>query len=211
MEGLSSISKRFSIHSMLLTMFFATPIFFILNSSRKLFPLEKPFNSFLLSECSCQRSLMYGLPSNTTLGFTTCSEDAFRRGSNQQIVSFSFYGDPNTPHHKAKQYFTGIKDNLKSLSIFYPGWSMRLYHDLYKDDPLHDELCNLACSDTQLDLCNVNNLPGVPIKNASLGFPMNWKFFPTLDSQVKNLICDLIFNFETRFFDVGGSFDSKGS
>ena len=48
-----------------------------------------------------------------------------------------------------------------------------------------DRLCNLACSEPNLDICNVANLPGSPIKDGSKMYAMNWRFFPTVDPQVK--------------------------
>ena len=61
---------------------------------------------------------------------------------------------------------------------------MRLYYDLPPSDPILTRLCSLACSDPNLDLCYIRELPGTPMKNAKEVFAMNWRFFPTLDSQV---------------------------
>ena len=46
------------------------------------------------------------------------------------------------------------------------------------------DLCNLACSNNRLDLCPVDQLPHHLLANAVHMFPMLWRFFPTLDSQV---------------------------
>ena len=112
-------------------------------------------------------------------------------------------------------YFEGIVGNLQLMPIYYPGWVIRLYHDIRSDDPvmkvyfafeysyqntnvsitLHagvceffdfllQDLCNLACTDTNIDLCNVRQLPGKPMPNAIKIFPMNWRWFPTMDPQV---------------------------
>ena len=101
------------------------------------------------------------------------------------------------------------------MPIHYPGWVIRLYHDIRSDDPvmqvyfvfesfyqntnvsinvragvykfviyLLQDLCNLACTDTNIDLCNVRQLPGKPMPNAIKVFPMNWRWFPTMDPQV---------------------------
>jgi hypothetical protein len=61
---------------------------------------------------------------------------------------------------------------------------MRLYFDLDKSDPILEEICQLACSDSNLDLCKASDLPGNPMTDASQVFPMNWRFFPTVDPQV---------------------------
>ena len=59
-----------------------------------------------------------------------------------------------------------------------------MYHDISPDHPLMVDLCNLACSTDRLDLCPVNQLPHHLLANAAHMFPMIWRFFPTLDSQV---------------------------
>ena len=62
-------------------------------------------NEFELQECGCHRALDINLDtqySNDSASDhiyfenTTCSMDAFRRGSSQKIVGFSFYGDINS-------------------------------------------------------------------------------------------------------------------
>jgi len=128
---------------------------------------------------------------------TTCSPRAYSRGNGQKIIGFSYYGDSRSAHHKSKKYFEGIQNNLNLLPKFYPGWIIRLYYDLDQDDPILPKLCGLSC-ETNLDLCDTKRLPGsVPMGNtnyistefkrnlkATDVFPMNWRFFPTLDPQV---------------------------
>ena len=116
---------------------------------------------------------------------TTCSIDAFERGSGQKVVSFSFYGDINSEYVTAKGFFEGIISNLKLMPQFYPDWIMRVYFDLDPRDPVLDDLCQLACKNPLLDLCHAGQLPGTPMFNATKVFPMIWRFFPTLDPQVR--------------------------
>ena len=61
---------------------------------------------------------------------------------------------------------------------------MRLYVDLDMHDPVLTPICDLVCANDNLDICEVSNLPGNPMKNATEVFAMNWRFFPTLDPQV---------------------------
>ena len=55
------------------------------------------------------------------------------------------------------QYFTGISENLELLTSLYgAGWVLRLYYDLDPaDSQLQAELCDLACANTNIDLCNI--------------------------------------------------------
>ena len=117
---------------------------------------------------------------------TTCSTDSFARGIGQKVVGFSFYGDMSTKYSKAKGYLAGIKGNLDLMEEFYPGWIMRLYFDLEPENPLMNDLCDMACNNTALDLCHAQHLPGTPKVDSSKVFPMIWRFFPTLDPQVCN-------------------------
>ena len=103
----------------------------------------------------------------------------------QKIVGFSFYGDLNTDHSRSKGYFEGIRGNLELMPKYYPGWIMRIYFDLDPKHPVLQDLCDLACNNEQLDICHAGKLPGTPMKDARKVFAMNWRFFPTLDPQVR--------------------------
>ena len=115
---------------------------------------------------------------------------------------------------ESKGYVEGIAGNLDLMEKFYPGWVMRLYFDVDGEQdqnptnsPLlkgdndfkHNlqswnglfyklsflaELCDMACKNKFLDLCDSGRLPGTPMRDARRVFPMLWRFFPTLDSQV---------------------------
>ena len=62
---------------------------------------------------------------------------------------------------------------------------MRLYCDFMEiPQPMFQELCNLACQNNHFDICDMKNLPGQPLKDASRTYPTFWRYFPTLDLQV---------------------------
>ena len=69
---------------------------------------------------------------------------------------------------------------------YYPGWVMRLYIDYDFEDPIFKELCHLACQPqySNLDICQMKQLPSIAFKDIEKIFPMNWRFLPTLDLQV---------------------------
>ena len=92
---------------------------------------------------------------------STCSIQSFYRGARQKVVAFSFYGNPNSVQVKERKYFEGIKANLKEMPKKYPDWILRLYYDLPKDHYLMKELCDLACHDSNIDLCYVQDIPAL--------------------------------------------------
>ena len=131
-------------------------------------------------------------PESIAYSQTTCSPKAFRRGSGQHVVAYSFYtcdgSDPNTKcgtnNTRQRGYLKGIEENLALVTKHYPGYVMRLYIDLAKKDPILEQLRSLEQNVTNLDLCDVKTLPGTPFLDASKVFAMVWRFFPTLDPQV---------------------------
>ena len=119
---------------------------------------------------------------------TTCSAEAFRRGKGQKIIGFSYFRPPTgtlAMFSRLKDYIGGIKENLDSIPKYYHGWVMRLYIDFSSQDPrLQKIICELACDYHYFDICDVRNLPGNPMNDATGIFAPNWRFFPTLDPQV---------------------------
>ena len=117
--------------------------------------------TFQLEHCNCSRTLVdVKENTNDSVQFlkTTCSRDAFQRGPNQKVVGFSFYGDSSSEAHKAREYFGGIQENLRLVRSQYGAdWSLRLYYDLAQSDELMGRLCELACNNSHLDLCNVRD------------------------------------------------------
>ena len=146
--------------------------------------------TFKLEHCDCYRTIYDFSSENVYFVNTTCSRDAFERACHQKVISFVFYGRSNSEQHKVRKYFEGIKSNLDLIKELYgSSWTMRLYYDLDPaDQQLMTQLCDLACADLQLDLCNVRSLPGTPVEDASSMFARNWRFFPTLDPQVDILL-----------------------
>lgn len=151
--------------------------------------------TFSLSHCPCQRTVQVTKDrvssSNRTrdedsskYNETTCGYDSFLRGFNQKIIAFTFYLLPKGERPKSKKYFKGIESNLNLLQKFYPGWVIRLYHDIQPDTGPHRKLCKIACNDNNIDLCYVRQLPGNPVIDAGHLHPPIWRFFPTLDPQV---------------------------
>ena len=100
---------------------------------------------------------------------------------------------------------------MKNISpLFSIGWIIRIYYDLEKDDPILPKLCGLSCQ-TNFDLCDIQRLPGTPMRddryiskehktqlNAKDIFPMNWRFFPTMDPQV--CVPDLLIKFKCIYW-----------
>ena len=145
---------------------------------------EEVILSVKMESCGCHRNIRIRPTANTTLlQETTCSQDAYSRGPNQRVIAMSVYNTNDTGLEARRRYFAGIEANLKQMPLFYPGYTMRVYHHGLSKS-LREQLCHLACHNNALDLCDAKNLPGNPMTDATELFPMIWRFFPTLDPQV---------------------------
>lgn len=140
------------------------------------------------------------LPKSIHYFETTCSPRAFSRGSGQKVVSYAFYTNTMNRANKEKRrhYLQGIRINLDLVTKYYPGYVMRLYIEVDPDDPTLAELKGLEQNSTNFDLCDIRNLPGTPMTNARMVFPMVWRFFPTMDPQVDVYACR---DLDSRIFD----------
>ena len=134
--------------------------------------LDKPSQEYLPSICQCQGSQVSTTSKTRYFQNTTCGLSAFRRGSGQKVIGFSFYEKDNKRRKERKlktswdnpPYFEGVRENLDLVSQLYPGWVVRLYHDLQEDDPLMATLCSYVCQHQYFDLCDVTNLPSTFLK-----------------------------------------------
>ena len=118
---------------------------------------------------------------NISYGQTTCSERSWKRGSGQKVMAFVYYLGKKD---KSKLYYRGIKENLNAIQWLYPDWIMRVYHNLPINHPTMKMLKDLESQNNHLDLCDIHNLPGNPVKDASKIYGMIWRFFAMFDPQV---------------------------
>lgn len=65
---------------------------------------------------------------------------------------------PGNAHFK--KYFKPLYNLAGVISKKYPGWLMRIYHNVSTDDVKGTELlCKIFCHYPHVDLCNVIHLP----------------------------------------------------
>ena len=95
------------------------------------------FSSVLDDECKCRH-----IPNVRIHPSSTCGRLSTVRGPNQKVISFSFFSrfpiqssvvteiNSCDLSFSSNGYFAGIEKNLESVRKFYPGYSMRLYHNI---------------------------------------------------------------------------------
>lgn len=127
--------------------------------------------------CKCPRAERFRTlsrrqrPSERNRIVSTCDAQATARGFNQTVVSYSFYGNISS------DYFQGVRHNAVKVARMYPGYVMRVYHnlDVVGDDVTSAALCDLWCGNDHVDLCDVRHLPPALCDQHQL-FGMLWRF-----------------------------------
>ncbi|XP_042228611.1 uncharacterized protein LOC121870734 [Homarus americanus] len=147
-------------------------------------PLLLPTQGYTVPNCPCVR---FGLDKNalnsareaaattpwlypswfiknyTFKGESTCSDYSTQRGGGQRVVSFSYYSvDPVTDYDSehSKKYFRPLYGRALAIATLYPGWLMRIYHNVSSQDHNATKyLCSIYCAHSHVDLCPVTELP----------------------------------------------------
>ena len=73
---------------------------------------------------------------------SNCGPTADRRGAGQNVISYTYFGTD------VKAYLSGIARNAARALQFYPGWTVRVYHDgqSFSDFPEWNRTaCNVTC------------------------------------------------------------------
>ena len=86
-----------------------------------------------------------------------CDGYATLRGSGQNVVAYSFYGNSSNSR-VSSHYLNQIAQRAQEIKQFYPKWIMRIYYYI-QDEKSEEILCENWCQNPHLDLCDVTNLP----------------------------------------------------
>ena len=143
--------------------------------------------STVVPECGCEigvrrrGSNSSGTTSDVDADRTTCGGSAFARGPGQKVIGYTFFGRSDGGGSE-RRYFDGIDLNAAAAAELYPGWTVRVYHNLTGDTGL-ERLCAVACARDNLDLCQVAETP--MLGDARWILPTLWRFLPLADGQVE--------------------------
>ncbi|KAB7496592.1 hypothetical protein Anas_11175 [Armadillidium nasatum] len=111
--------------------------------------------------CECEKEFSF-----------TCSEEVTNLGFHQKVISYSFL---NT----SKRYWIGFNELMQNISVFYPGWRVRVY----ASSPDISFLQSIMKNWTFVNFCDIDNLPP-PIYSVRFYPVTMWRFAPLGDDQV---------------------------
>ena len=120
--------------------------------------------------------------------FTCDLFNELRRGKHQKVHSYSLYGPRNS------FYYRLFVNNSRNLNKLYPGWIMRVSHDVSIDSTI---ICEAECvNDTytgkyldNIDFCDITKVPEKGLNESAVWsafymHPMKYRWLPSGDSFV---------------------------
>ena len=89
------------------------------------------------------------------------------------LIRFRENGEPNDT---ASRFFELLETLASSIAKMYPGWRMRIYHNVTEDDEVFPHLCQLFCSHSHVDTCDTRQLPSEGDLNTRYPVGRMWRF-----------------------------------
>ena len=97
----------------------------------------KPKNSNFDYQCQCKELQIIQ-------DISLCSDFSNTRGNEQKIISVSHLG----------QNLDSLKRTVEEVYKHYPGYFLRIYHNMTENNEKYQELCEIFCLNDHVDLCH---------------------------------------------------------
>jgi hypothetical protein len=179
-----------------LTLFFVG-IVFVWNQQRNTYLYSNRTSKYISPLCNCGKEIAMGKDSiqPDADAFKWCSPESSIRGMHQQVISYTLYGNVHNAS-VAKRYYSLLRNISLTAERDYPGWIVRIYHNIRDrggpEREAHNQLCDIYCRFHNVDLCSVPLLverignKTIPIDPALLtGFnPKMYRYLVMLDPNV---------------------------
>ncbi|XP_057376919.2 uncharacterized protein LOC130698156 [Daphnia carinata] len=121
--------------------------------------------------------------SHSCLSFiSTCGCQTDERGPNQNVISFSLFGNLSEPSLSVR-YVQPLKALTANISRIYPDWIVRIYHNFSKESGEDWLLRKMLDNPANVDLCDSDDVLRFHQIQHNV-FPMIWRFLPLLDPLV---------------------------
>ena len=113
--------------------------------------------------CNCAKLIPVAdeLALNKSQRFRWCSLESDLRGDHQKVVTYSLYGNAYNASI-FRRYYTALWNLSSTVEQSYPGWVVRIYHNLHerRDREGFKTLCAIYCRFAHVDLCSIESIWG---------------------------------------------------
>lgn len=115
---------------------------------------------YISSLCNCGKEVATG---NVSIrpdpnAFEWCSSESSIRGRHQKVITYTLYGNVHNAS-VANRYYSLLRNISLTADRDYPGWVVRIYHNIRDrggpEREAHNQLCDVYCQFQNVDLCSV--------------------------------------------------------
>ena len=126
---------------------------------------SQPINYFVSSLCNCDKESSAEEVSQDA--FDWCGPESSARGKHQKVITYSLYGNANSTSI-FKRYYSLLRNISLTAEKVYPGFIIRIYHNISESDEAYSQLCDVYCRSSNVDLCSLPDLMGRVNSTASI-------------------------------------------
>ena len=82
--------------------------------------------------------------------------------------------------YSGNEYYSLLEPLAVNISRLYPGWRMRIYHNVTEDDEVFPHMCDLYCRYPHVDTCDMRHHPTEGDLQGAYPAGMMWRFLVML-------------------------------
>ncbi len=118
---------------------------------------DAPFIFSIPSLCNCEKEILAVEELPGIQEFDWCGPESSFRGKHQKVLTYTLYGNANNTSI-FNRYYSLLKNISRTAEKAYPGWIIRIYHNITEYDEAYNLLCDVYCRFQNVDLCSLPQL-----------------------------------------------------
>ena len=135
-----------------------------------------------------QNTSLLSVADGSYIGLSSCNQFTSMLGSGQNVLSYAYFTpwSSKLKDGNSDQYYMLLEPLAVNISKLYPGWRMRIYHNITEDDEVFPHMCDLYCNHPHVDTCDMRQHPTEGDLQDRFPAGMMWRFLVISNSMKFN-------------------------
>ena len=132
-----------------------------------------------------QNTSLLSVADGSYIGLSSCNQFTSLLGSGQNVLSYAYFTpwSSKLKDGNSDQYYMLLEPLAVNISKLYPGWRMRIYHNITEDDEVFPHMCDLYCNHPHVDTCDMRLHPTEGDLQDRFPAGMMWRFLVISNSM----------------------------
>ena len=132
-----------------------------------------------------QNTSLLSVADGSYIGLSSCNQFTSMLGSGQNVLSYAYFTpwSSKLKDGNSDQYYMLLEPLAVNISKLYPGWRMRIYHNITEDDEVFPHMCDLYCNHPHVDTCDMRLHPTEGDLQDRFPAGMMWRFLVISNSM----------------------------